>query len=85
MKGVRIYDNGGKTCDRYTAVFVKKINDEFVYLGMSEHPCHPQGIGQHGFNHSLVDRPTSEHLGKLIKFEALPIDCQKLVLEDLKP
>ena len=85
MKGVRIYDNCTKTYDRYTAVFTNKINDEFVYLGMSAHPFHPQGFGQHGFSPTLIDRPTWKHLGKRIKFEALPIDCQKLVLEELKP
>jgi hypothetical protein len=85
MKGVRIYDNENKTYDRYTAVFAEKINGEYVYLAMSEHPFHPQGFGQHGFNHSPVDRPTSKHLGKRIKFEALPIGCQEFVLEELKP
>lgn len=83
MKGVRIYDNGGKTCDRFTAVFTEKSNDEFVYLGMSQNPCHPQGFGQHGFSRTLIDRPTSKRLGKRIKFESLPIDCQRLVKDDL--
>ncbi len=85
MKGVRIYDNENKTYDRYTAVFAEKINGEYVYLAMSEHPFHPQGFGQHGFNHSPIDRPRSAHLGKRIKFEALPIGCQEFVLEELKP
>ena len=85
MKDIRVYDNDNKTYDRYTAVFTEKINDEFVYLAMSDHPFHPQGFGQHGFSRYPIDRPTSKHLGKRIKFEALPIDCQKLVLEELKP
>lgn len=84
MKGVRIYDNGNNTFDRYTAVFTNKMNDEFVYLAMSNHPFHPQGFGQHGFIRTLIDRPTWKHLGRLITFEELPTDCQKLVLEDLK-
>ena len=83
MKGVRVYDNDGKTYDRYTAVFTEKMNDEFVYLGMSQNPCHPQGFGQHGFSRTPIDRPTSKHLGKRIKFDLLPIDCQRLVREEL--
>jgi len=84
MKGVRIYDNGGVTFDRYTAVFTRKNNDEFVHLGMSANPFHPQGFGQHGFSRRRIDKPTSEHLGKRIKFRKLPINCQRLIQEVLK-
>lgn len=83
MKYIRVYDNCGKTFDRYTIVFTKKINDEFVYLGMSENPFHPQGFGQHGSSKTIIDRPTWKHLGKRIKFEQLPEDCQKLVKQEI--
>lgn len=84
MKGVNVYDNKGKTADRYTAVYTKKINGEYVYLAMNDYPCHPQGIALHGFNRSRIDKPSYKHLGKKIKFEDLPIDCKKLIKEDLK-
>lgn len=44
---VTLYDNGGETLDRYTAIFVT-ADGESWYIGMSEHPFHPQGFGQHG-------------------------------------
>lgn len=80
MKNVRIYDNGGKTLDRYTAVYMNHpeyMAGSYAARGMSERPFHPQGFGQ--FCIAMPGR----HLGKRIKFEELPKDCQKLVLQDL--
>lgn len=80
---VRCYDNGGKTCDRYTVVFTGRYKNrtggEFVYLTMNERPYHPQGFAQHGFSDELIDRPKYAHIGKRIRFEELPPDCQTLV------
>lgn len=77
---IKCYDNGGKTFDRYTVIYMddpERGHNLFSSVGMSEHPFHPQGFGQHG-----AARP-GRHLGKRIKFEELPVDCQKLVLQDL--
>src|SRR4051812_8413503 len=88
---IRIFDNQGKTFDRYTVIFTKKsITDKesrkhygqlFMYVGMSENPFHPQGFGQHG---ELSDPRGGKHLGKRIAFTDLPTDCQKLVVQDYK-
>ena len=81
MKNIRIYDNGGASFDRYTVVFMNEPEYQpgtFMALGMSEHPFHPQGFGQH-----CAAMP-GRHLGKRIKFEDLPEDCQKLVKQDLE-
>lgn len=88
---IRIWDNGGSekengTFDRYTVVFHKKsFRDDrgayFMYIGMSENPFHPQGFGQHG---EIEDPKGGRHLGKRIKFDQLPPDCQSLVLSDYK-
>ena len=92
MKILEIRDNGGKTFDRYTVVY-EDIEPGFVghqpdgtiapnkilsCLGMSERPFHPQGFGQHS---SCQD---GKHLGKKIRFEDLPADCQKAVLQDIE-
>lgn len=53
---LRVYDNDGRSFDRYTAVFTGRAApmkvpgraNQWPYLGMSERPCHPQGFGQHG-------------------------------------
>lgn len=84
MKIHSIYDNGGETLDRY-AVYYKGRGSLYhnsqatfrYFLSMSENPSHPQGYGQHGWG------MPGKHNGKRIKFEDLPEQCQKLVLQDL--
>lgn len=74
-----IYDNGGKTFDRYTVYY----NDAgakpgyYQYVGMSEHPFAPNGFGQHG------EGMLGAHNGKKISFATLPQDCKRLVKRDL--
>ena len=79
---IRCYDNGGKTCDRYTVVYMaepERQPNTFAALGMSAAPFHPQGFGQH------CTAMPGKHLGRRILFSALPDDCQKLVIRDLTP
>lgn len=96
-KYIRCYDNGGESADRYTVVFTgryRKTNrDEFVYVGMSERPFHPQGYGSHGSSQTQIDvskwgfapaMGRKNHLGKRIPFDAMPEDCRKLVLSDYR-
>lgn len=89
-KFVRVYDNGGETSDRYTVVFTgrygQKTANETWILGMSKAPYSPCGVGIHStlpYN-KRPDIPTYGHLGKKIKFDDLPKDCQKVALEDYK-
>jgi hypothetical protein len=80
MSTVRIYDNGGITFDRYTAVYMDQPENGVGMLsarGMSERPNHPQGFGQ------MTSAMAGLHLGKRIKLTDLPEACQKLVLSDL--
>ena len=85
---IRCYDSGDETADRYTVVFTGRYRHltggSTWYVGMSAHPFHPQGFGQHGESPMPIDRPTSRHLGKRIPFAALPEDCRKLVLDDYR-
>lgn len=78
---IEVYDAGDDgVYDRYTVVFLKepeRQEDMFACVGMSEHPFHPQGFGQHS---TAMRGP---HLGKVISFDQLPPDCQKLVRRDL--
>ena len=78
MKNIRIYDNGGKTFDRFTAVYMAhpERDGSFLARGMSEHPFHPQGLGQ--FCSAMPGR----HLGKRITFEQLPKDCRALIASE---
>lgn len=88
MKILRIYDNGGKTADRYTVYFSQRAprgkrimwNQSYLLcLGMSSNPFHPQGFCQHSSGQ------LGSHNGKRIPFSALPKDCQAAVKRDLEP
>lgn len=90
---IRCYDNGGETIDRYTCVFTGNYNnigkgrksdrryDEFIYLGMSGAPFHPQGFGQHGSSVTQIDRPKYSHLGKKVQYDDLPSDVQLCIMQ----
>lgn len=78
-----VYDNGGKTIDRYTVVYTPyecEGKRYFPYLGMSELPFHPQGFGQHGELKSRYTRGPGE---RVLAFSQLPDDCRRAVLQDL--
>jgi len=79
---LRIFDNGGATFDRYTAVFLpSRMGSTYCYIGMSENPTHPQGFGQHGeLSHSyLIDNDDTE-----ITVDDLPERAKALVLSNFK-
>lgn len=79
FKAARIYDNGGKTWDRYTVVYMTMPEyrpGTFFSVGMSERPFDPQGFGQH--DAAMPGR----HLGRRITFDQLPHDCQLVMLSD---
>ncbi len=90
-KHIRCYDNGGTekpsgTFDQYTIVYTNcgrvGAPDGF-YQAASTYPFHPQGFGLHGENgpsqRGPIDRPTSSHLGRRVKYESLPPDVQRFV------
>lgn len=87
-KWIRCYDNGGKTMDRYTVYFTHAhsfgMKGYVVGVGMSEHPFHPQGFGQHFTltRYTCYHTCTGKSGGKRIQFKDLPPDCQRLVLSD---
>ena len=85
---VAIYDNGGKTFDRYTVVYEPCLLPDyrnalghpagtllFSYVSMSGAPFHPQGFCQHG--EAIGRRPTGGGW-------AGPASCGKVIrFEDL--
>jgi len=92
-----VYDNGGKSIDRYTVVYapyplpyadgIRPVGTPvFPYVCMSGAPFHPQGVCQHG--EGVGRRPTggwaNPDTGHVIAFEELPPDCQEAVHLDLK-
>lgn len=69
---IKVYDNNGKTIDRYTVLFMdepeQKTRAGTLYrsVSMSPEPAHPCGVAMYG---SAID---GEHLGRRISFENLP-------------
>ncbi len=79
LRNVKIYDNGGKTMDRYTAAYTDWEGAKEYYCtmrAMSSDPFHALGFGQ------MCEGQTGNHLGKRIKFADLPQSCQELILQD---
>ena len=76
---LRIYDNGGRSLDRYTCVYGKSYyqNGHKIYdaIGFSENPTHSHGFYQH------TSAQLGRHLGKIIKLSNLP-ESARTVLED---
>jgi hypothetical protein len=81
-----VYDNGGKSFDRYTALYGAPLWSEQDYgkrrmvpaRFMSEHPSHPQGFGIFG-EHPSCDRAC---LGKKVRFSDLPEDVKRCIISD---
>lgn len=77
---LRIWDNGGKTADRYTLLPPRSRrawkewrhdDGRWEGLGSSEQPFHPQGFGQH------ISATPGPHLGKRIHWNELPAEVQR--------
>jgi hypothetical protein len=88
-KGVlAIYDNGGKTFDRYTVFYkptepLKDIYAPIGYRGMSEHPSDPQGFGQYGEMAAWEAREYRSSIYRdSCKWTDLPEDVQRCVRND---
>ncbi len=75
----RIYDNGGKTVDRYTLVVHIPELGMLDMWGFNEAPFHPQGFGQYCGDYPVMR--SYKHLGKLINISALSQDAQQFVKE----
>ena len=79
---VRIYDNGGKTIDRYTLV-VPSVNTPGMLdmYGFNDDPYHPQGFGQYAGEYRQMG--SYSHLGKLVSLDSLPDEARRFVKDTL--
>ena len=79
---IRCYDNGGRSADRYTVIYMDAPEHRpgtFGARGMDDRPFHPQGFGMY------CDAMPGRHIGRRVLFSTLPPDCQRAVLQDLTP
>lgn len=70
-----VYDNGGKTADRWTVVSASDLKNKMPngmvdMLSLSENPGSPNGVSMYG------QGQVGNHLGKKIKFSSLPKEVQ---------
>lgn len=83
-----IFDNGGKTFDRFTVLYVPdaESKDWVNFLGASAHPYDPQGFGQHGEMRSsdvAAYRYTAAGARQSSAWSTLPEDVKRAVRQDL--
>jgi hypothetical protein len=86
LKITAIYDNGGKTVDRYTVVlhrvqphpYVGVPPHVYACLSLSDDPDSPQGFSQFG------PCVLGDHLGREIRFEDLPENVQEHIRKRLE-
>lgn len=72
-----IYDNGGKTIDRYTIFIGNQV------YGMSENPLSPQGFNQFVGLKKEISK-TLLKKDKKVKFSSLPEEVKKAINYKLK-
>lgn len=79
---VKLYDNGGKTADRYS-LFVPSVNEpgKEDWYSFSESPYHPQGVGMYGG--ADYPMPSYRHMGRLISYSDLPEQAKRYVKDTL--
>ena len=75
MTKIVVYDNEGKTCDRYTVI----CDDTDVY-GMSHNPKSPQGFNQWCGDRNEFPEDLS-HLGKIVELESLSEEVRNAIKE----
>ena len=74
---LRIYDNRGRTADRFTLIPPRWATDYRAASGLwdcfgaSARPFHPQGFGQ------ICNAVPGPHLGARVRWADLPADVQR--------
>ena len=66
---IKIFDNQGKSFDRFTIVYT-----DGSFAAMSHNPLSPGGVWEHGFLPCLITR-----YDKPIKYRDLPPEVQKAI------
>lgn len=79
---LRVYDDGGKTIDRYTIIpprwaaeYREREPRTWSAIGASARPFGPQGFGMY------VTAVPGPHLGRRIRWDELPTDVQAFAAE----
>lgn len=84
---ISVWDNKN-VIDRYTVVYLDDVykNGKVNYIAMNETPFSPnRGFCQHGDMplYAVAYKGRGGAFDKRIKFDDLPEDCKKIILEEL--
>jgi hypothetical protein len=90
---IEVWDNGGKTFDRYTIAIsgLQEYNGTpyTYYMGASENPYSPQGFGQHSRELTTAEYKAQRggfwQLGKRVRVYDLPKPVQRMIANELMP
>lgn len=78
LAGVMVWDNGGKSWDRYTVLI-----DRDVY-GMSSNADSVNGFNQYIGDYTEFDFERTQNLGKRIKNHELPFEVIRAIYKRIK-
>ena len=79
-KKLKIYDNQGKTFDRFTILALRKNEPVYDIFGMSANPLSPQGFNQYcGETLALEAIKITENCGIRIPFNSLEKEVQQAI------
>lgn len=78
MKALQIYDNGGKTYDRYTLLVPNEDGVSHAMIALSE-----KGIGINTYAGDIHIQKNYDHLGKKVPFESLNPELKEAIIRRL--
>jgi hypothetical protein len=78
---ITVYDNGGKTIDRYTIII--RRNQGYDVYGMSSNPFSSQGFNQFSFTIMRKSELNRGELGHTVNFITLPDEVKSAILDRL--
>jgi len=68
MKILAVYDNGGRTADRYTVILDSRHGELYECLCLSENCTSPQGVSQYSLCDYEAAKAGATDLGKLVSW-----------------
>lgn len=80
-----IFDNGGKTADRFTIFWTTPVDGELHYFAFDENPYDPQGFGQHGSVATPRYFAPANQAGAWKHIKAVESKSKQISLENLPP
>lgn len=73
---IKVYDNGGKTFDRYTVI----LSDGSI-IGMSDNPLSPQGFNQYCGDVKDYELENNDAIGQKVSIKSLSDDLKQAIRE----